>query len=249
MFNEMTQKNTTKNASLLSRTITFTTGYHHDEASSIIAQYGQTMVHCAASIQQGVPRFLKDKSRKQGWLTAQYSMLPCSTHTRSDRDSSKTNQSPRSMEIQRMVGRSLRSCIDLTMIPDMTITIDCDVLKADGSTRTAAITGGCISLVLLLRKLQYAKKLHCDPLKYLVAGVSAGMIGQQSYVDLNYQLDSQADTDMNIIANELGQIIEIQATAEGQPLEFKQSQELLERGLKAIEHITSIQRRFLSHTK
>lgn len=203
---------------------------------SVLIEIGNTKVLCSASVIDGVPRFLRDRPN-QGWLTAEYSMLPRATHQRSDREAVRGKQSGRTLEIQRLIGRSLRSCINLNKLGPYTIHIDCDVIQADGSTRTAAITGGCVALVQALQKMQYQKKINHDPIKYLVAAVSVGICNGKVTLDLDYKLDSQADTDMNIVMNQAGDFIEVQGTAEKKPFSHQQFLAMLtaaEVGLKQI---------------
>lgn len=189
-----------------------TRNYTKYAEGSALIEFGYTKVLCTASVINGAPRFLKDKN--QGWLTAEYSMLPRATQTRTDREATRGRQTGRSQEIQRLIGRSLRSVVDLKMIGENTIAIDCDVLQADGGTRTAAITGSCIALVDALRYLQQKLKLKQNPLKQLVAAVSVGLRKESLILDLDYEEDSSIDTDMNVVMTEDGNFIEIQGTAE-----------------------------------
>lgn len=183
----------------------------HAEGSALI-EFGDTKVLCTASIIKGVPKFLKDTN--QGWLTAEYGMLPRSTHSRTDREATRGRQAGRTQEIQRLIGRSLRSILDLKAIGENTITIDCDVIQADGGTRTAAITGSCIALVDAINQLKQKSNLIDNPLKQLVAAVSVGIQGKNFLLDLDYSEDCSIDTDMNIVMTEDGNFIEIQGTAE-----------------------------------
>lgn len=228
------------------RDITFLSGYSHTPGHAVIAASGNTVVQASVSIESGVPRFLKDVANKQGWLTAEYAMLPSSTHDRTQRESSKGRQSPRSLEIQRFISRSLRSMIDLTQIPNTTITIDCDVLKADGSTRTTAVNAASVALVQALRERQYRKTLNKDPLRYLIGAISVGLKGHEIMADLNYQQDSSADTDMNVVANADGDLIEIQATAEGLPFSHDQLNRLTTVALDGIARNIAKQRAYLN---
>lgn len=179
---------------------------------SVLVEFGDTKVICTASVTPGVPPFLKDK--KQGWITAEYGMLPRSTHERMAREAAKGKQSGRTQEIQRLIARSLRACIDLSILGEYTITVDCDVIQADGGTRTASITGGCVALVSAIKQLQKSGKLKTNPIKQLVASISVGLYHGEPILDLDYAEDSTAETDMNVVMTEHGGFIEIQGTAE-----------------------------------
>lgn len=202
------------------RPVRFETGFTKHAEGSVLACTGDTKVLCTASVTEGVPKFLKDAN--QGWLTAEYSMLPRATHTRCDREAQRGKQTGRTIEIQRLIGRSLRSCIDLKKIPDTTIVLDCDVIQADGGTRTTAINGCVVALILALQQRQYQKKLTEDPILHLITAVSLGLIDNEVRLDLNYEEDSKAQVDSNIVLSEHGDIIEIQATAERDPLAHDQ---------------------------
>jgi ribonuclease PH len=196
----------------------------HAEGSVLIA-FGDTQVLCNASVVKGVPRFLKDAG--QGWVTAEYGMLPRSTNERMDREAARGKQGGRTLEIQRLIGRSLRAAVDLSALGDHTITVDCDVIQADGGTRTAAITGGCIALYDAIAHLKEKKKLKADPFKNWVASVSAGIYQGVPVLDLDYPEDSNADMDMNIVMSDLGEFIEVQGTAENAPFKRSELNELL----------------------
>ncbi len=183
-------------------------------AGSVLFSIGDTRVLCTASINDTVPRFLKDSN--QGWVTAEYSMLPSATHTRTAREASRGKQSGRTVEIQRLIGRSLRQCVDLTQLAGFTITIDCDVLQADGGTRCAAITGGCIALHDAIQHMLENKQIKHSPWQQHIAAISVGLSHGFPVLDLDYELDSSADTDMNIVMSDKGEFIEIQGTAEHQ---------------------------------
>ncbi len=202
------------------RPVSFQTGFSKHAEGSVLACTGDTKVLCTASITEGVPKFLKDSHH--GWLTAEYSMLPRATHTRSDREAQRGKQTGRTIEIQRLIGRSLRSCIDLSKVPELTIVLDCDVIQADGGTRTTAINGCMVALILALQQRQYEKKLTQDPILFLISAVSLGVVAGEIRLDLDYIEDSQADVDSNIVLNEHGHIIEIQGTAERKPLSQEQ---------------------------
>lgn len=222
------------------RPIRFTRQFLKHPEGSVLVEYGDTKVICTASITDGVPKFLKDS--KQGWLTAEYGMLPRATHERTDREASRGKQTGRTVEISRLIGRSLRAAINLKALGDRTITIDCDVIQADGGTRTAAITGGCIALFDAVNKQRLPLK---NPLKHLIASVSVGIYQGEPILDLDYIEDSNADTDMNIVMNENGDFIEIQGTAEGSSLHQKQLNVLLELAQKGIGELIISQRETL----
>lgn len=196
------------------REITLTRGYTKHAEGSVLVAFGDTQVLCTASVEAGVPRWLRGKG--QGWITAEYGMLPRATHTRSGREAARGKQGGRTVEIQRLIGRSLRAAVDLKKLGEFTITIDCDVLQADGGTRTAAITGGCVALVDAIQSLQRSKQIKTDPLKQLVSAVSVGIFKGQAVTDLDYAEDSRAETDMNVVMTADGGIIEVQGTAEKQ---------------------------------
>lgn len=197
----------------------------HAEGSVLIC-FGDTQVICTASLVEGVPRFLKGSGK--GWLTAEYGMLPRSTHERMNREAARGKQSGRTQEIQRLIGRSLRACIDLHLLGENTITVDCDVIQADGGTRTAAITGGCVAVVDALRHCQRNKTLIKDPFKQFITAVSVGIYQGEPVLDLDYAEDSSAETDLNVVMTEQGEFIEIQGTAEAQPFHPDQLNAMLE---------------------
>jgi len=195
------------------RRINITRDYTKHAEGSVLIEFGDTKVICTASVVEGVPRFLKGSG--QGWITAEYGMLPRSTGSRMDREAARGKQGGRTVEIQRLIGRSLRAAIDLNKLGENTITLDCDVIQADGGTRTASITGACIALVDALRTMQKRKQITTDPLRQLVAAVSVGIYNGMPVLDLDYAEDSKAETDMNVVMTEAGQFIELQGTAEG----------------------------------
>jgi ribonuclease PH len=208
------------------RPVSFYPGYLDYPAGSVLISIGNTRVLCAATVEEAVPRFIKGKG--VGWLTAEYSLLPCSTHTRSQREASRGKQGGRTMEIQRLIGRSLRSVIDLNALGEKTIWIDCDVLQADGGTRTASITGAYAALGLALMKLDADHKIKGKmPLIDTLAAVSVGMVGNMPVLDLDYREDSTAKVDMNVVMTGRGEFIEIQGTAEGKPFGMDFLQEML----------------------
>lgn len=215
---------------------------------SVLISYGDTQVICNVSVTEGVPRFLKGNN--QGWLTAEYSLLPRSTHTRSDREAVRGHQSGRTQEIQRLIGRSLRTMIDMKRLGEYTIVVDCDVLQADGGTRTAAITGSCVALVDALNKL--AARQMIAPvekiLKHKIAAVSVGVYQNQPVLDLDYNEDAKAATDMNVVMNDQGQFVEIQGTAEHAPFSPQELNALLELAQVGCKELMAIQTMALATT-
>jgi ribonuclease PH len=214
----------------------------HPEGSALI-EFGDTKVICTASVIHGVPRFLKGSG--QGWITAEYSMLPRSTSERMAREAVRGKQGGRTLEIQRLIGRSLRTCIDLKALGEYTLQVDCDVIQADGGTRTASITGGCVALVEALRYMQKRKMVKTLPLKQLIAAISAGIYQDQAVLDLDYAEDSKAETDMNVVMTASGEFIEIQGTAEGRPFKGTELEQMLELSRKGIRQLISQQKRIL----
>lgn len=195
------------------RPIRFVRHYTKHAEGSVLVAYGDTQVLCTASIVSGVPRFLKDK--KQGWLTAEYGMLPRSTNDRMDREATRGKQVGRTQEIQRLIGRSLRTVVDLKLLGDHTIYIDCDVLQADGGTRTASISGACVALIDAVQFFCQKNRITKNPIKHWVGAVSVGMAdGGQLLLDLDYQEDSKADVDTNVVMDDTGNFIEVQGTGE-----------------------------------
>lgn len=226
------------------RPVTITRHFTAHAEGSVLVEFGQTKVLCNASVVDGVPRFLKGKG--QGWITAEYGMLPRSTHSRMNREAASGKQGGRTLEIQRLIGRALRAAVDLTKLGEYTITLDCDVIQADGGTRTAAITGACVALVDALRWLQEQGKLKTDPLKYMVAAVSVGIHEGQAICDLEYVEDSAAETDMNVVMTECGRIIEVQGTAEGEPFSVEQLNEMVTLARHGIREIIDAQKAALA---
>ena len=222
------------------RQLTITRGYTCHAEGSVLIEFGQTKVLCTASVEERVPSFLKGKG--QGWVTAEYGMLPRSTHTRSDREAARGKQSGRTQEIQRLIGRSLRAVTDLTALGERTITLDCDVLQADGGTRCASITGACVALHDALAGLVAKGTLTASPLRELVAAVSVGIVEGTPVLDLDYPEDSACDTDMNVVMTESGGIIEVQGTAEGTPFSRAELDELLALAGKGIGDIVTAQK-------
>ena len=195
------------------RAVSIQRGFTRHAEGSVLVAFGDTRVLCTASVENRVPAFLRGKA--SGWVTAEYGMLPRSTHTRSDREASRGKQGGRTLEIQRLIGRSLRACVDRSALGERTITLDCDVLQADGGTRTAAITGAYVALVDAVRWLQARRDISKDPIVGAVAAVSAGIYRGEPVLDLDYAEDSDCDTDMNVVMNDGGGFIELQGTAEG----------------------------------
>lgn len=222
------------------RDIKITRPYIEHAEGSVLIEFGKTKVICTASITEGVPRFLKGKN--QGWVTAEYGMLPRSTHTRNDREAAKGKQGGRSLEIQRLIGRALRGCFDMKLIGENTITIDCDVLQADGGTRTAAITGACIALKDALNWMHTREKLRRKIDFTYIAAVSVGIYRDQPVLDLDYAEDTLAQTDMNVVMNDHGEYIEVQGTAENGGLKREQLDSLLELAKIGIEELIQIQK-------
>jgi ribonuclease PH len=225
------------------REINFTRQYTKHAEGSVLVEFGDTKVLCTASVLDSVPRFLKDSN--QGWLTAEYGMLPRSTHKRMDREAAQGKQGGRTQEIQRLIGRSLRAAIDLSAIPNKTLTVDCDVIQADGGTRTAAITGACVAVVDALNYLQKKEKLKKNPLKHLIASVSVGIYQGIPVLDLDYREDSQAQTDMNVVMSDEGSFIEIQGTAENGCFQREQLNHLLNLATKGIQQLITKQKAIL----
>ena len=227
------QRATTRSMNEL-RPISISRGYTKHAEGSVLIEFGETKVLCNASIEDSVPRFLKGSG--QGWITAEYGMLPRSTGTRMDREAARGKQSGRTLEIQRLIGRSLRAAVDLKALGEKTIKIDCDVLQADGGTRTASITGGCVALVDALATIS-SKVDARPPLKQLVASVSVGIYKGVPVLDLDYVEDSNAETDMNVVMTESGGFIEIQGTGEEGDFTRKQLLEMIDLadiGIKAL---------------
>ena len=223
------------------RNIKITKNFNKHAEGSCLIEFGETKVICTASIEESVPPFLRNSGK--GWITAEYGMLPRSTDTRMSRD--KTATSGRTLEIQRLIGRSLRSVIDMENLGERTIKIDCDVIQADGGTRTAAITGGYIALVLALKKIKKNGLINNIPIKDYIAAISVGIFNEQLILDLNYQEDSKAQMDMNVVMVGKGNLVEVQGTAEGEPFTKKQMDEALDLARKGIEKLIEIQKKNL----
>ncbi|MDX3773492.1 ribonuclease PH [Chromatiaceae bacterium AAb-1] len=226
------------------RPISFTRQFTAHAEGSVLVEFGNTKVICTASVVEGVPRFMKGQGK--GWITAEYGMLPRATHTRNDREAARGKQGGRTMEIQRLIGRALRTAVDLSLLGENTITIDCDVIQADGGTRTASITGACVALVDALNFMRAKGIIKTNPLKFMVAAVSVGVYQGTAVADLDYAEDSNAETDMNLVMTETGKVIEIQGTAEEAPFSFEEMQQMLDLGRHAIREIIDEQKRVLA---
>lgn len=225
------------------RPIRFTRQFTKYAEGSVLVEFGETKVLCTASIDEGVPRFLRGQG--QGWITAEYGMLPRSTHTRNAREATKGKQGGRTMEIQRLIARSLRAAVNLSALGENTITLDCDVIQADGGTRTAAISGACVALHDALMCLVKSGKIAKNPMIHFVAAVSVGIVDGMPVCDLEYIEDSQADTDMNLVMTDAGGIIEIQGTAEKSPFSTSQLTKLMELAQQGINTIIDEQKKVL----
>lgn len=225
------------------RPIKITRHYTKHAEGSVLVEFGETKVLCNATVDESVPRFLKGQN--QGWVTAEYGMLPRATNSRTQREAAKGKQTGRTMEIQRLIARSLRAMIDLKLLGEYTITLDCDVIQADGGTRTASITGACIALIDAINKMISEGKIKQNPIKSLVAAVSVGIVDGQPVCDLEYIEDSNAETDMNVVMTDDGRIIEVQGTAEGEPFSHDELLKLLELAKNGIATIIDAQRQAL----
>ncbi|MBS0213750.1 MAG: ribonuclease PH [Proteobacteria bacterium] len=218
--------------------------YTRHAEGSVLACFGDTRVLCTASVDNRVPGFLRGKG--EGWVTAEYGMLPRSTHSRMNREAASGKQGGRTLEIQRLIGRALRACVDRAALGERTITLDCDVLQADGGTRTAAITGAYVALVDALRVLRARGDIGKDPLHGAVAAVSVGVYRGVPVLDLDYAEDSSCDTDMNIVMNDGGGFIELQGTAEGHAFRRDELDALLALGEKGVRELLALQQGALS---
>jgi ribonuclease PH len=215
---------------------------------SVLVEYGETKVVCTASVVPGVPRFLKGSN--QGWITAEYGMLPRSTHERMQRESVRGGQSGRTQEIQRLIGRALRSMVNMKALGENTIAIDCDVIQADGGTRTASITGSCVALVDSVNRMMKERngnggQQKANPIQCMVASVSVGIYKGLPIIDLDYTEDSNAETDMNVVMTDKGGFIEIQGTAEGTPFQYADLQGMLDLAKNGIQELFLIQKKAL----
>ncbi len=221
------------------RPVTFTRRFAKHAEGAVLVEFGDTQVLCTASVEESVPAFLRGKG--QGWVTAEYGMLPRSTHSRSQREAARGKQSGRTLEIQRLIGRSLRAVVDLKALGERTITIDCDVLQADGGTRTASIAGGYVALAQACRGLERKRLIPRTPLHGQVAAISVGIVGGVTVLDLDYPEDSQAEVDMNVVMNDGGAFIEVQGTAEGHAFRRHELDAMLELAAGGIERLFPLQ--------
>ncbi|MCI5105717.1 MAG: ribonuclease PH [Pseudomonadales bacterium] len=226
------------------RDISLTRHYTKHAEGSVLVAFGDTKVLCNASVEDSVPRFLKGSG--QGWVTAEYGMLPRSTGSRMDREAARGKQSGRTQEIQRLIGRALRAAVDLKALGEHTIKIDCDVIQADGGTRTASITGGCVALVDAISYLLDNKKLATNPLKQMVASVSVGIHQGQAVLDLDYAEDSSAETDMNVVMTDSGGFIEVQGTGEDGDFSHQQLLDMIGLAEAGIQKLVAAQKQALA---
>jgi ribonuclease PH len=229
------------------REIRFTCNFTKHAEGSVLVEFGDTRVLCTASVETRVPFFLKGKG--EGWITAEYGMLPRSTHERMQREAGRGKQGGRTLEIQRLIGRSLRAAVDMKALGEHTITIDCDVLQADGGTRTASITGGFVALSIAIQHLLDKRKIKKNPLHGQVASVSVGIFNGVPVLDLDYAEDSNAETDMNVVMNDAGAFIEVQGTAEGHAFRRDELNSMLELAEQGIEVLLENQRAALESVK
>ena len=212
------------------------------EGSALI-RLGETQVICTASVDDGVPSFQKGSGR--GWITGEYAMIPRATNSRTPRESTRGRQSGRTMEIQRLIGRSLRAVVDMEALGERTVWIDCDVIRADGGTRTASVTGSLVALGLAIQKLQGQRALKVNPLKDYLAAISVGIVGEEMLLDLSYAEDSSAEVDMNVVMTGAGKLVETQATAEGRTFSVEDLNKLIELARPAINHLIEVQKSIL----
>jgi ribonuclease PH len=226
------------------RTIVVTPHFTKHAEGSVLVEFGDTRVICTASIEERVPGFLKGKG--SGWITAEYGMLPRATHERSAREAARGKQGGRTMEIQRLIGRSLRAAMDLEALGERTVTLDCDVIQADGGTRTASITGSYVALRLAIDALMKQRKLKKNPIHGQIASVSVGICGGVPVLDLDYREDCDAETDMNVVMNDAGAYIEVQGTAEGHAYRRDELNAMLDLAGKGITELMAIQRAALA---
>lgn len=226
------------------RPVEITRGYTRYAPGSVLISFGHTRVLCTATVEDSVPRWLKGEGK--GWVTAEYAMLPSATHSRCTREAAKGKLSGRTMEIQRLIGRSLRAIIDLEALGEISIIVDCDVLQADGGTRTASITGAYLALVDALQSLQRSGELKCDPLKDSVAAVSVGILDNQVLLDVNYEEDAAAEVDMNFVVTGSGTLVEVQGTAEERPFTVEQMDAMRDAALEGCRQLNDLQQQALA---
>jgi ribonuclease PH len=226
------------------RVVRFTPDFTRHAEGSVLAEFGDTRVLCTASVENRVPPWLRGKGA--GWVTGEYGMLPRATNTRSSREATRGKQGGRTLEIQRLIGRSLRAIIDLDALGERTVTLDCDVIQADGGTRTASISGAYVALSLAMQRMTKAKVLRKNPMYGQVAAVSVGIYSGAAVLDLDYAEDSEAETDMNIVMNEAGNFIEVQGTAEGHAFNNDEFTAMLALAKKGIDEIIAAQNAVLA---
>ena len=226
------------------RPLTFTRQFTAHAEGSVLVEFGNTKVICTASVIEGVPRFMKGQGK--GWVTAEYGMLPRATHTRNDREAARGKQGGRTMEIQRLIGRALRTAVDLKLLGENTITIDCDVIQADGGTRVAAITGAYVALVDAVNWLRNNGEITAEPLLGSVAAVSVGVVDGMSVLDLCYEEDVSASVDMNIVLTGKGEYIELQGTAEKRTFSEDELTQMIDQAKKGISELTRMQMEVLA---
>ena len=221
------------------RPVIFTPNFTKHAEGSVLAEFGDTRVLCTASVESRVPPWMRGAGH--GWVTGEYGMLPRSTHSRSAREAARGKQGGRTLEIQRLIGRSLRAATDLDALGERTVTLDCDVLQADGGTRTAAISGAYVALLIAMQKLCKDRKLKTNPVHGQIAAVSVGIYRGVPVLDLDYEEDSQAETDMNVVMNEAGRFVEVQGTAEGHAFTREELDTLLELASAGVSEIIEAQ--------
>lgn len=226
------------------RSVTLTRNFTKHAEGSVLVEFGDTMVICTASVEESVPPFLRGKGT--GWVTAEYAMLPRATHTRSQREAAKGKQTGRTLEIQRLIGRSLRAVTDLVKLGERSVYIDCDVIQADGGTRTASITGAYVALVDALTTLKTRGLLAEIPIKEAVAAVSVGIVGGEALLDLNYIEDSSAEVDMNFVITSSGRFVEVQGTAEAEPFTIAEMDLMRDLALGGVQQLFAFQREALA---
>lgn len=225
------------------REVGITRSYTQHAEGSVLVEFGETRVICTVSVEDRIPAFLKGSG--QGWITAEYGMLPRSTSQRMAREAARGKQGGRTMEIQRLIGRALRAAVDLNLLGERTLTVDCDVIQADGGTRTAAVTGSCVALIDAINHLRENKVIATDPVRHLVASVSTGIYDGEAILDLDYAEDANAGTDMNFVMTETGDFIEIQGTAEGEAFTTDQMIAMTKLAEKGVQELIAHQRKAL----
>ena len=225
------------------RDVNITRDYTCHAEGAVLVEFGNTKVICTASVEEGVPRFLKGKG--QGWITAEYGMLPRATGTRNGREAARGKQGGRTLEIQRLIARSLRAAVDLKKVGENTIYVDCDVIQADAGTRTASITGGCVAMVDALTHMLNKNMIKNDPLLRLIASVSVGMYKGTPVLDLDYPEDSKAETDMNVVMTQHGGMVEVQGTAEAEPFKREEMDAMMDLADKGIKELFALQQKAL----